>query len=115
MIKTSTTNNNIIAKYYIDNNFNIRWDKLEENINSLLDIKTNNTFIKNNVTLENVNVPMIRKINIEDFRKRHHSFYIGFDITQDKYSFVFCISPKDINKTKLDTVPELIKIISDNI
>ena len=41
--------------------------------------------------------------------------YIGFDITQDKYSFVFCISPKDINKTKLDTVPELIKIISDNI
>ena len=107
--------NNILANYYFTNSYKIRWQALEDNINSLLSIKQNEVFIRNNVKLENINIPMIRKINVTTLGNKQYSFYVGFDITDGKYTFKFAKNINDDHITKLDTLPELIKVITDNI
>lgn len=107
--------NNILANYYFTNDYKIRWQALEDNINSLLSINQNEVYIKNNVWLENINVPMLRKVHVTSLGNKTYSFYNGFDITDDKYTFIFTKNVNDNCITKVDTLPELVKIIIDNI
>lgn len=107
--------NNITANYYFTNSYKIRWQALEDNINSLLSINPDEVYIRNNVWLENVNIPMLRKIHVTSLGNKAYSFYVGFDITDDKYTFKFCRNENDKFITKLDTLPELVKLIMDNI